>query len=68
MQGQSKRARSPRGDTMSDEITTLATLEEYSASSGDYFTQPDDEPLTDSEGNPMVLVVKTTDYVDVSEV
>ncbi len=31
------------------------TQEVFSANPGDYFWQPDDEPLRDREGNPMLL-------------
>lgn len=34
------------------------TGEEYSATSGDYWNQPDDAPLLDHEGEPMLLVVR----------
>ncbi len=40
------------------------TGEQFSASAGDYWTQPDDQPLTDSEGEPMVLAVSETRYFD----
>lgn len=40
------------------------TLEEYSASSGDYWQLPEDEPLRDENGEPMFLVVATHGYVD----
>ena len=35
-----------------------ATGEEYSATPGDYWNMPDDECLTDSEGNEMILGVR----------
>jgi hypothetical protein len=41
-----------------------STGEEYSASSGDYWNHADDEPITDSEGEPMILVFQRTVYVD----
>ena len=40
------------------------TYEQCSATSGDYFMQADDEPLRDSEGEPMILAVKVTRYLD----
>lgn len=40
------------------------TLEQSSATPGDYFMLGEDEPLTDSDGNPMHLVVKATRYID----
>jgi hypothetical protein len=39
------------------------TGEQYSASAGDYML-PDDEPLCDSEGEPMILVFERTVRVD----
>ena len=35
------------------------TGEQYSASSGDYFMIGMDEPLRDSDGEPMILVTKS---------
>jgi hypothetical protein len=35
------------------------THEEYSATPGDYWTMPDDEPLLDQDGVPMILVRRT---------
>jgi hypothetical protein len=40
------------------------TGEQYSATAGDYFAQPDDEPLRDSEGQPMILAVTRTQFFD----
>lgn len=40
------------------------TGEEASASSGDYFMLGMDEPLTGSDGEPMLLVTATTSYAD----
>lgn len=40
------------------------TGEECSASAGDYWNLPDDAPLIDSEGEPMVLVFERTAHVD----
>lgn len=40
------------------------TGEEYSASSGDYFTQRDDVALFDEAGEPMLLVVRAGGYRD----
>ena len=41
-----------------------STDEEYSASAGDYWKHGEDEPLTDSEGEPMFLAVSRTVYTD----
>jgi hypothetical protein len=41
-----------------------ATGDTFSASAGDYYNQPDDEPLTNDEGDPLILVLKRTLYVD----
>jgi hypothetical protein len=41
------------------------TGDEDSASSGDYWHLSDDEPLRDSEGEPMILVFERTVRVDV---
>jgi hypothetical protein len=41
------------------------TGEEYSATPGDYWNHPADEPLRDSEGEPMILVNRRVSYVDV---
>lgn len=41
-----------------------ATGEEYSANPGDYWAQPDDWTMTDSEGEPMILVTRHTVYRD----
>jgi hypothetical protein len=38
--------------------------ERYSASSGDYFAQPDGEPLRDLNGEPMVLALERTTIID----
>ena len=35
-----------------------ATFERYSATPGDYFWMPENEPLTDSEGEPMLLATE----------
>jgi hypothetical protein len=40
------------------------TGEEYSASPGDYWQHPPEEPLRDEVGEPMLLVVATSGYVD----
>lgn len=40
------------------------TGEEYSGTADDYFWQPQDSPVLDREGNPMILVFKRTVYVD----
>lgn len=42
-----------------------ATGQEYSARPGDYFWLPEGEALTDSEGEPMVLVTRRTSVVGV---
>jgi hypothetical protein len=39
-----------------------STGEEYSASSGDYWQHPADEPLRDADGEPMLLVTRHTIY------
>lgn len=41
------------------------TGEEYSAASGDYWQLADDEPLLDSEGEPMILARQVCAMVDV---
>ena len=43
------------------------TGETYSASAGDYWKLPDDEPLRDYYGDPMILVFETHGYVDVDD-
>jgi hypothetical protein len=40
------------------------TDERCSATPGDYWNAPDDEPLRDSEGHPMILVFEVCDLVD----
>lgn len=40
------------------------TGEQYSAEPGDYWTHGDGEPLRDSEGEPMILAVSETRYLD----
>lgn len=40
------------------------TFEEYSACDGDYWNWPDNEPLKDAEGNPMILVREVVHYID----
>lgn len=40
------------------------TGEQYSASAGDYWTQGDDNPLRDSDGEAMILAVSETRYCD----
>lgn len=40
------------------------TLEEYSATSGDYWHLADDQAVPDANGEPMLLVVATSGYVD----
>lgn len=40
------------------------TGETASATAGDYFMMPDAEPLRDSEGEPMVLAISRTVYLD----
>ncbi len=63
----------PNGETITVlELQPLVyspeTDEQYSATAGDYWNQPDDEPLKDSEGEPMILVFKRTTYVDADDV
>ena len=43
------------------------THEEYSADAGDYWNLPDDEPLTDANGDPMILVRPVTVYEPVDD-
>lgn len=43
---------------------SLSTGEEYSASAGDYQQHPADEPLRDTDGEPMLLVTRHTIYKD----
>lgn len=43
---------------------SIATGEEYSGTSGDHWALPADEPLRDSEGEPMILVTKRDFYAD----
>ena len=43
---------------------SFSTGEEYSASSGDYWQLPDDEPLRDADGEPMLLATAHTIYKD----
>jgi hypothetical protein len=38
--------------------------EEYSATPDDYFAQPDDEPLRDANGEPMILATRQTIILD----
>lgn len=40
------------------------THEEYSATSGDYWNVPDDAPLLDERGEPMLLVVRQERFTD----
>lgn len=40
------------------------TGEAFSADDGDYWNMPDDEPLRDSEGEPMILAFPRTIHVD----
>ncbi len=40
------------------------TGEQYSADAGDYWNLQDDEPLRDSDGQPMILAVSETVYRD----
>lgn len=40
------------------------TGEQFSADPGDYFGRPDDEPLKDSDGEPMILAVSETVHRD----
>lgn len=42
---------------------SFETGERYSATPGDYFMLRDDEPLLDSEAEPMVLVFESTQIV-----
>lgn len=43
---------------------SLGTGEEVSGDADDYWQIEDDEPLTDEDGEPMILVCKRTEYVD----
>lgn len=38
--------------------------EEYSATAEDYWNLPDDEPLRDANGEPMILAHRVTSIVD----
>lgn len=40
------------------------TAEECGADAGDYWTMGEDEPLTDSQGEPMILAVTETRVID----
>lgn len=40
------------------------TGEEYSATAGDYYNRPDDQPIRDKLGEPMVLAVRVTQFLD----
>ncbi len=73
----------PNGDAMAETLATLAnmrvhysdgvfaysptTTEECSANPGDYWFLGDDDVLRDSEDQPMILVVKRTTILDVTE-
>jgi hypothetical protein len=58
----------PDGPAIVEPMRCLAydrsTGDTFSASSGDYWQQPDDEPLTGEDGEPLILVLKRTLYVD----
>lgn len=40
------------------------TREEYSATPGDYWHVPEDDPIRDANGDPMVLVVRETRIIE----
>jgi hypothetical protein len=42
----------------------LATGATYSASAGDYFNLPENEPLRGEDGEPLILALKRCEYVD----
>lgn len=44
---------------------SLLTGEEYSATPGDYWHLSQDEPLLDSEGEPMILVTRRRIFEEV---
>ena len=43
---------------------SLITGEQYSADAGDHLAQGDDEPLRDSDGDPMILVAEQVTLLD----
>lgn len=43
---------------------SLNTGERYSANPSDYWSCPEDDPLLDSDGEPMILVFEITKIVD----
>lgn len=44
----------------------LTTDERFSATAGDYFWQPDTEPLTGADGAPLILAVERCEIVEVN--
>lgn len=40
------------------------TGEQFSATSADYFNLPEGKPLVDADGEPLILAVKVTRYLD----
>lgn len=46
------------------EALDLATGETFSATSGDYFQLGPDDPLTNANGDPLVLAVRHTAFLD----
>ena len=43
------------------------TDERYSATPGDYWNMPEDEPLRDEDGEPMILVFESVSLIDADE-
>jgi hypothetical protein len=43
------------------------TGEEASADAGDYWWLPNGDPLVDENGDPMILVRKVTEYIEVED-
>ena len=44
--------------------TKMPRTAEYSATSGDYWQHPADEPLTGGDGEPLVLAERVTTFRD----
>lgn len=68
MAGPHRKVDTPDGPATVEPLRCLAldpaSGETFSASSGDYWDRPDNEPLTNEAGEPLVLVLKRTLYVD----